>query len=132
MKNAMLRAILVPLALALALSACSAISTAGHDAVASAAKVAAATDTAAAAATPLAVKKYTMAQVKKHHTKSSCWSVVGTNVYKLTKWISKHPGGKSRIIGMCGKNATAKFRNAHGTGGKANAKLAKYKIGVLA
>ncbi|HEY3548491.1 MAG TPA: cytochrome b5-like heme/steroid binding domain-containing protein, partial [Propionicimonas sp.] len=59
-------------------------------------------------------------------------SVVGKNVYKLTSFIKKHPGGQKRIIAMCGKNATSKFRGQHGTGGRANATLKKYKIGVLA
>ncbi|HEY3546545.1 MAG TPA: cytochrome b5 domain-containing protein, partial [Propionicimonas sp.] len=59
-------------------------------------------------------------------------SVVGKNVYKLTSFIKKHPGGQKRIIAMCGKNATSKFRGQHGTGGRANTTLSKYKIGVLA
>ncbi len=37
-----------------------------------------------------------------------------------------------RIIAMCGKNAASKFRGQHGTGGRANSTMKKYKIGVLA
>lgn len=79
-----------------------------------------------------AVKKYKMSTVKKHKTKKSCWTVVGTGVYDVTKWIKKHPGGQSRIIAMCGKNATKAFRAQHGSTGAAARALAKYKIGKLA
>jgi cytochrome b involved in lipid metabolism len=129
LKSALVRAILIPVAMALSLTACS---TQNQPAVQSAA-VAGTTVAGAGteAVTTLAVKKYKMATVKKHKTKSNCWSVVGKNVYKLTSFVSKHPGGKSRIIAMCGKNATAKFRGQHGTGGRANTILKKYKIGVL-
>jgi cytochrome b involved in lipid metabolism len=126
-----LRAILIPLALSLSLSACSATGQLGA-ATAPVAGTSVSDGSAAAVATTLAVKKYKMATVKKHKTKKNCWSVVGKNVYKLTSFISRHPGGSKRIIAMCGKNATAKFRGQHGTGGRANTTLAKYKIGVLA
>ncbi|HEY3338448.1 MAG TPA: cytochrome b5 domain-containing protein [Propionicimonas sp.] len=131
LKSALVRAILIPVAVALSLTACSAQT----PPVAQSAAVAGTTiaaDSGTGVVTTLAVKKYTMATVKKHHTKSNCWSVVGKNVYKLTSFIKKHPGGQKRIIAMCGKNATSKFRGQHGTGGRANATLKKYKIGVLA
>ena len=63
---------------------------------------------------------------------SSNRSVVGKNVYKLTAFIKLHPGGSKRIIAICGTNATTAFRKQHGTVGKANTVLKKYKIGVLA
>jgi len=120
------KVLIVPIALVLPLTACS-------SAASFPAQDTSAVSTTAGAGTnvDLAAKKYTMATVKKHHTRSSCWSVVGKNVYNLTKWISKHPGGSKRILSMCGKNATSAFRSQHGTGGKANKILATYKIGVL-
>jgi len=104
---------------------------------ASAANVAASSTVAAAASgtftvSPLAVKKYKMSTVKKHNKKTDCWAVVGKNVYKLTAFIKLHPGGSKRIIAICGTNATSAFRKQHGTTGKANTVLKKYKIGVLA
>ncbi len=133
LKSALLRALLVPLALALVLTTGWGVYTAVHP---SAAVGSAQVNTASGGdevtdATTLALKKYSMATVKKHNTASSCWTVVGKYVYNVTKWIPKHPGGKSRIIAMCGIKATTKFRNAHGTGGKANSKLATYRIGKL-
>jgi cytochrome b involved in lipid metabolism len=131
LKSALVRAILIPVAMALSLTACSSQTLpAAQNAAVAGTTVAA--DTGTGVVTTLAVKKYTMATVKKHHTKTNCWSVVGKNVYKLTSFIKKHPGGQKRVIAMCGKNATSKFRGQHGTGGRANSTLKKYKIGVLA
>jgi len=131
LKSALVRAILIPVAMALSLTACSAQTQSAAQSAAVAGTTVAA-DAGNGVVTTLAVKKYKMSTVKKHHTRSNCWSVVGKNVYKLTSFISKHPGGSKRIIAMCGKNATAKFRGQHGTGGRANSTLKKYKIGVLA
>ncbi|MGV8907996.1 MAG: cytochrome b5 domain-containing protein [Propionicimonas sp.] len=132
LKSGLIRALLIPLALALSLSACSTQTQPG--AVAPAAGVAAADTSGGSAATvtTLAVKKYKMSTVKKHHTKRNCWTVIGKNVYKLTKFVKKHPGGSRRIIALCGKDGTASFRGQHGTGGRANSVLKRYKIGVLA
>lgn len=130
LKSALVRVILIPIVMALALSACSAPAQPPQSPAVAGTNVV--VDAGSGAATTLAVKKYKMSTVKKHHTKSNCWSVVGKDVYKLTSFIRKHPGGSKRIIAMCGKNATAKFRGQHGTGGRANSTLKKYKIGVLA
>lgn len=86
---------------------------------------------APAEAAPIVTKAYTKAQVAKHKTASNCWTIVGKNVYNLTRYIYLHPNGSADILGMCGKNATAAYRAEHGTGGRAGAELAAYKIGTL-
>ncbi|MEN9710592.1 MAG: hypothetical protein RL441_584 [Actinomycetota bacterium] len=75
-------------------------------------------------------KKYTLAQVATHKTSSNCWSVVGTSVYNLTKWIALHPGGQAQIKAMCGVDASAGFSGQHSGSASAKASLARYKIGV--
>jgi cytochrome b involved in lipid metabolism len=130
LRSTLARAVVLPILLALSLMACS-TGEAGTSPQSSAVVAGSQTGTQSVAVQTLAVKKYTMATVKKHHTKSNCWSVVGKNVYKLTSFIKKHPGGQKQIIAMCGKNATSKFRGQHGSG-RANTTLSKYKIGVLA
>ncbi|MEI6360593.1 MAG: cytochrome b5-like heme/steroid binding domain-containing protein [Actinomycetes bacterium] len=75
--------------------------------------------------------KYTMAQVKKHNKATDCWSVVGKNVYKITAWIPKHPGGPALVVSMCGKNGTALYNSKHGADPISKGILAKYKIGTL-
>ena len=85
----------------------------------------------AATGTSMPTAKITMAQVKKHNKATDCWSVVGKNVYKITAWIPKHPGGPALVTAMCGKNATALYNSKHGTDPVSQAILAKYKIGTL-
>lgn len=93
--------------------------------------------TAAAAATPASpgattASAYTLADVAQHADASSCWSVVNRQVYDLTDWIRKHPGGASRILGMCGKDATAAFTTQHAGQTKPERLLAGFRIGALA
>lgn len=128
-KSRLAKALLVPIVLALTLTTGLSEASASN-LPASSTVVAAATGTGTVST--LAVKKYKMSTVKKHNKKTDCWAVVGKNVYKLTAFIKKHPGGSKRIIAICGTNATTAFRNQHGTTGKANTVLKKYKIGVLA
>lgn len=74
---------------------------------------------------------YTMADVKLHNTQSNCWTVVNGSVYNVTSWISKHPGGSSAIVGMCGVDASAAFSGQHGGQSRPASELASFKIGVL-
>lgn len=74
---------------------------------------------------------FTLAVVATHNTKSDCWSVVNGNVYNLTSWIGRHPGGQQEIMAMCGKDASAAFSGKHGGEQKPEAMLASFKIGTL-
>ncbi len=56
-----------------------------------------------------------MADVAKHNTQQDCWAAVDGDVYDLTSWISRHPGGADKIIPLCGTDASAAFRNQHGS-----------------
>jgi cytochrome b involved in lipid metabolism len=75
----------------------------------------------------VAVPSYTAAQVAKHASASSCWTIVGTSVYDVTKYITRNTGGAAMIKALCGKDGTAAFS------GQANPKktLARYRIGAL-
>lgn len=74
---------------------------------------------------------YLFAEVQTHNTPSDCWSVVNGNVYDLTSWVSKHPGGAAPIRGMCGTDGTAGYTGQHGNSKKIQATLILFKIGVL-
>lgn len=74
---------------------------------------------------------YTMAQVATHKDAASCWSVIDANVYDLTKWIPQHPGGEQAILGLCGKDGTAKFHGQHDDAKRQADILATMKIGVF-
>lgn len=75
--------------------------------------------------------KLTLDEVKKHNDSTSCWSIVYTNVFDLTKWITKHPGGAEKIRAICGKDGTSSFERQHeGDGGAAN-QLSSYFLGKV-
>ena len=65
--------------------------------------------------------KLTLEEVMKHASGTSCWSIVYGNVFDLTKWITKHPGGAEKIRAICGKDGTTSFERQHtGDGSAAN------------
>ena len=76
-------------------------------------------------------KALTAAEVALHSTASDCWSVVNGNVYDLTSFVNRHPGGSGNINLMCGKDATAAFSNQHGSGGRPNNELSNLLLGPL-
>ena len=51
--------------------------------------------------------------VAKHNTANDCYLVVKSSVYDVTNFIGDHPGGRKRIVDMCGKEATAIFSAIH-------------------
>ena len=61
----------------------------------------------------------------------SCWSIVNGQVYDLTAWIDQHPGGSSRILGMCGRDATADFTGQHAGESGPEQFLQGYLLGSL-
>lgn len=72
----------------------------------------------------------TAGMVAAHNSRSSCWSTINGNVYDLTSWIPKHPGGEKAILQLCGTDGSAKFNGQHGGAPKQAAILAGFKIGV--
>lgn len=99
---------------------------------ASAAAGVAPTATATTTATATAKKRsYTMAQVRRHNSTSSCWAAIDGKVYNLTTWINRHPGGASRILAICGTDATRAFNAQHGGQARPAAELRAFRIGKL-
>ena len=142
-----LRTVLVPLLFALPLAACSAPTSSSSSAAPAASATSASPvpsvtpTTASVSASPSAsptptpsstVKTLSMAEVKQHASAASCWSAVDGKVYDLTKWIGKHPGGRARIVAMCGKDGTATFHGEHGKEREPGNDLKRYLIGPLA
>jgi len=48
-------------------------------------------------------------RVLSHKTRSDCWIVVNGNVYNVTGYFGKHPGGDSTLASYCGKDASIGF-----------------------
>jgi hypothetical protein len=97
-----------------------------------------ATSTPTAASTPTqapsgqpATSVLSLELVAQHAAPESCWSVVNGNVYDLTDWIARHPGGSGNIIRMCGIDATADFDRQHGGQGRPESELKAYLLGAL-
>jgi len=76
-------------------------------------------------------KTYTMEEVSKHNSKESCWTVIRGEVYDLTNWIDKHPGGADKILKLCGKDGTDLFVKIHGGKEKPEKILEGFEIGAL-
>jgi hypothetical protein len=76
-------------------------------------------------------KSYSMTEVAMHKEAASCWSAIDGNVYDLTSWIAKHPGGRQAIMGLCGTDGTEKFHGQHGENKQQADALATMKIGIL-
>ncbi len=77
------------------------------------------------------VSVYTMEQVRANNSATSCWTVIEGMVYDLTKWISKHPGGVSQILGLCGVDGSEAFKAQHASQSKPNQSLDSFKLGSL-
>lgn len=75
--------------------------------------------------------KLTLDEVKKHDSGTSCWSIVYGNVFDLTKWITKHPGGAAVIRAICGKDGSSAFEGQHAGEGKPANQLSNYYLGKL-
>lgn len=74
----------------------------------------------------------TPTQVATHNTATSCYTIINGAVYDLTTWITQHPGGPDVIVGLCGRDGTEAFSNAHGGQGEPEQTLEQFKIGVVA
>jgi uncharacterized membrane protein len=90
------------------------------------------TSTPKSSATSKVAGTYNLADLKKHANAKSCWSAINGNVYDLTKWINRHPGGAAVIKGLCGRDGTAGFNGQHGGQSRPASELAAFKIGKFA
>ncbi|CAG8451859.1 452_t:CDS:1 [Paraglomus occultum] len=52
-------------------------------------------------------------EVAKHNSRNDCWVIIHENVYDLTNFLPKHPGGINVILKQAGKDATAAFDPVH-------------------
>ena len=80
------------------------------------------------------LNQYTLSEVQKHNTINDLWTIYKNNVYDITDYVSKHPGG-STILNCAGKDIEEVW-NSMGYGWHANSsriinRLESYKIGKL-
>ncbi|CAG2103910.1 unnamed protein product [Medioppia subpectinata] len=74
-------------------------------------------------------KSYTIDEVAKHKTKDSLWIIISGEVFDVTKFVAKHPGGCDPIMNFAGKDATNAFVGTHSD--NADKLKTQYKIGVI-
>ncbi|KAG8715750.1 Cytochrome b2, mitochondrial precursor [Ceratobasidium sp. 423] len=55
-------------------------------------------------------------EVLKHNTRESCWVVIRGQVYDITDFIPKHPGGVKPILANAGTDATEIYESIHAKG----------------
>jgi uncharacterized membrane protein len=77
------------------------------------------------------ISGYSLSDVAKHASSSSCWSAIDGNVYDLTNWINRHPGGAEVIKAICGKDGSASFNGQHSGERRPAMDLSRYKLGQL-
>ena len=84
-----------------------------------------------APATPAVSTGISATTIAQHSTRASCWTSINGNVYDLTSWIPKHPGGEQAILQLCGGDGSAKFNGMHGGDGAKLKILSGFKIGAF-
>lgn len=55
----------------------------------------------------------TVVEIAKHNTSSDCYLIVKNKVYSVSSYVSKHPGGRGKIINNCGKEVSGVFASIH-------------------
>ena len=74
----------------------------------------------------------TLAEVQQANSPAKCWTIVNGNVYDVTNFAPKHPGGKEAVLKLCGMDGTSAFTQKHGGQEKPEAVLKGLMIGKLA
>lgn len=52
-------------------------------------------------------------ELESHNTLDSCWIAIENKVYDVTEWIPKHPGGRSAILQVGGREVTDLVKAYH-------------------
>ena len=76
------------------------------------------------------MEQITAQYIKEHVNDSTCILVINNNVYNVTNYLTRHPGGKQILMQMNGSDATQEFTNIQHSDG-AKKILEEYKIGTI-
>ncbi|RHZ54733.1 hypothetical protein Glove_423g15 [Diversispora epigaea] len=75
-------------------------------------------------------KKFTWEELAKHNTRDDAYVSIRGNVYDITGFITRHPGGEDVLLFAAGRDATQAFETYHELG-KPDIILKKFYIGTL-
>ncbi|RME32218.1 cytochrome b5 domain-containing protein [Candidatus Woesearchaeota archaeon] len=75
----------------------------------------------------------TQEEVQTHDSATSCWTIINGEVYDITAYIPRHPGGRAKILRVCGTDGTELFTTKAGRVHSKNAHriLQEYALGPL-
>lgn len=59
-------------------------------------------------------KIFSADDVSRHSREGDCFVILHGNVYDLSGFASRHPGGKSSVLSLCGSDGTSIFSGVHG------------------
>lgn len=102
-----------------------------------------ASDQPATSTNPDKATSYSAAEVATHKSADDCWTIISGNVYDITSYIPRHPGGEDEIVAACGKDGTSLFTERKTEDGQsvgsgtphsssAASQLESLKVGTLA
>jgi len=77
------------------------------------------------------MKQYTWEEVAQHNTESSAWVYIGNQVYDITTWLDRHPGGKEILLLTAGRDISDLFVTYHPFTDRAAEVLQKFHIGEV-
>ena len=86
-------------------------------------------ETGGSASTDASKPTFTLEEVAKHSTKDDCWVIVQGQVYDVTNFVPRHPGG-SLIFVKAGGDVTQLFYSYHPE--YVHKMLGKFRLGALA
>jgi len=69
-------------------------------------------------------------EMRQHDSRDSCWISIDGQVYEVTEWLSKHPGGAAKILKYAGRDATDGFKKVNHSPA-AMRMLQKFHVGRL-
>lgn len=81
--------------------------------------------------TEAAKTAYTLSEVATHNKQSDCWTTINGNVYNITSYVPRHPGGVDEITQICGKDGKSLFEGNPQHNSTAKSQLESLKIGTL-
>ena len=57
--------------------------------------------------------EYTIEEVEAANRRQKAWVAIRGNVYDLTSFVDKHPGGADFLLASVGRDATAMYESIH-------------------
>jgi len=86
-------------------------------------------DNLASSNSKMELPEYSRSEVKKHSSRDDLWVIISNEVYDLTSWVGKHPGGPRILEVQAGFDVTTPFIVNHTPEIRKRANA--FKVGVL-